>query len=54
MGKQADPASGLMTIFHGEKLVVVDREGSIRGFYDADEEGMRDLMREVEALAKAK
>jgi protein SCO1/2 len=55
MGKQASaPGSSLMTIFHGEKFVVVDREGNIRGYYDADEEGIRDLLREVESLARAR
>lgn len=55
MGKQASaPGSSLMTIFHGEKFVLVDREGNIRGYYDADEEGIRDLLREVESLARAR
>ena len=52
--KESSPGSGLMTIFHGEKLVLVDREANIRGYYDADEEGMKDLLRDTEALAKAR
>jgi protein SCO1/2 len=55
MGKQeSSPGSGLMTIFHGEKFVVIDRAGNIRGYYDADDEGTADLLREVESLARGR
>ncbi|MFT3771919.1 MAG: DUF420 domain-containing protein [Minicystis sp.] len=55
MGKtESAPGSGLMTIFHGEKLVLVDRDGNIRAYYDADDEGMKDLLRATEALAKSR
>lgn len=50
---ETSPGSGLMTIFHGEKFVVVDRDGNIRGYYDADDEGITDLLRNVEGLARA-
>jgi len=50
--KESSPGSGLVTIFHGEKLVLVDRDANIRGYYDADDEGIEDLVRQVESLAK--
>ena len=53
MGKK-DAPGGLVTIFHGEKFVVVDHDANIRGYYDADDAGMRDLMRDVERLAREK
>src|SRR4051812_32318724 len=41
MGKDELPAgSGMFSIFHGEKLVLVDQEGFIRGYYDADDAGV--------------
>lgn len=52
MGKK-DEGGGLMSIFHGEHLVLVDREGMIRGFYPADDEGIAKLLRDVEALGGA-
>lgn len=55
MGKtESTPGSGLMTIFHGEKLVLVDREGSIRGYHDADDEGLTALVRAAEKLARTR
>jgi protein SCO1 len=48
MGKEEmSPGSGLFSVFHGEKFVLVDREGMIRGYYDADDEGMNRLLRDV-------
>lgn len=55
VGKQETaPGSGIMTIFHGEKFVLVDREGSIRGYYDADDEGVNGLLRDAAKLVKAR
>jgi protein SCO1/2 len=52
MGKDELPAgSGLFSIFHGEKLVLVDPEGSIRGYYDADDEGISALLRDAGLIA---
>jgi protein SCO1 len=52
MGKDEVPAgSGLFSIFHGEKLVLVDAEGAIRGYYDADDEGTSLLLRDVGLVA---
>lgn len=44
MGKDAD---NLFQIFHSEKLVLVDREGRIRGYYDADDPGLDALMKDI-------
>jgi protein SCO1/2 len=52
-GKREDkPGTGIMTIFHGEKFVLVDREGNIRGYYDADEPGTKALLAAADALAR--
>jgi protein SCO1/2 len=50
--REEKPGSSLMTIFHGEKLVLVDREGNIRGYFDADDEGTKALVAAAEKLAK--
>lgn len=44
MGRDAD---SLFEIFHSERLVLVDREGTIRGYYDATDEGVAALVRDV-------
>jgi protein SCO1/2 len=44
MGKDAE---SLMQIFHSERLVLVDREGTIRGYYEANEEGVDRLVRDI-------
>jgi protein SCO1 len=52
MGKEpVAEGSTLFTIFHGEKLVLVDGEGSIRGYYDADDAGVDDLLADADILA---
>jgi protein SCO1 len=53
MGTQETaPGSGIITIFHGEKFVLVDRDAHIRGYYDADDEGTESLLRDAAELAK--
>jgi protein SCO1/2 len=48
MGKEPASADGnIMSIFHGEKLVLVDARGNIRGYYDATDDGLDDLMRDT-------
>jgi len=55
MGKEeSSPGAGIFSIFHGERLVLVDREGNIRGYYDADEPGVNKIVQEARALAEAK
>ncbi len=51
MGKEPrDDGSSLFSIFHGEKLVLVDADGFIRGYYDADDEGTDDLLSAADVL----
>jgi protein SCO1/2 len=51
MGKdQAPDGSGLFSIFHGEKIVLVDADGAIRGYYEADDAGIDDLLRDADVL----
>lgn len=48
---EADPAAE-MPILHSSKLVLVDRRGTIRGYYDTqDEAEMRQLVKDVRRLA---
>jgi protein SCO1/2 len=55
MGKEeASPGSGLFSIFHGEKLVLVDADGMIRGYYDADDPGIKELLRNVDILVNTR
>lgn len=50
--QRADPAAGIATIMHGEWLVLVDGEGTLRGYYAAsDPERMIGLVRDVLDLA---
>jgi protein SCO1/2 len=44
----ADPRLEAFDIMHGERLVLVDRLGRIRGFYDADDQDA--LLRDARAL----
>jgi len=46
MGKE-EVAPGLFSVFHGERFVLVDQKGSIRGYYENSDEGLDDLMRDV-------
>lgn len=41
-------------VVHGEKFLIVDSEGNIRGYYDADEAGLITFTRDLIALAKRK
>ncbi|WP_437681245.1 SCO family protein [Sorangium sp. So ce131] len=50
MGKQ-ESSPGLFSIFHGERLVLVDKEGVIRGYYEANDEGIDAILRDARALA---
>ncbi|WP_242516159.1 SCO family protein [Sorangium cellulosum] len=51
MGKE-EASPGLFSIFHGERLVLVDREGVIRGYYEANDEGISAILRDASALAE--
>jgi protein SCO1/2 len=55
MGKEPIGDGGsLFTIFHGEKLVLVDADGMIRGYYDADDGGVDDLLRDTDILVNTR
>ena len=43
--------TGFWEIFHGEKLVLVDRQMRIRGYFDATPEGIDQLMVAVGRVA---
>ena len=49
MGKE-EMAPGIFSIFHGERLVLVDQEGAIRGFFEATDDGVADLLRTIGVL----
>jgi protein SCO1/2 len=49
MGKE-ETSPGIFEIFHGERLVLVDKEGSIRGYYEATDESIKVLMRDIGIL----
>lgn len=51
MGKK-ETSEGILEIFHGERLVLVDAEGKIRGFYDADDAGIQAIVRDARLLLK--
>lgn len=53
MGKE-EQAPGLFGIFHGERLVLVDQAGAIRGYYDADDAGVTQILRDAGILANLK
>jgi protein SCO1 len=55
MGKEpSSEGSSLFSIFHGEKLVLVDGDGAIRGYYDADDAGVDDLLANADVLINAR
>jgi protein SCO1 len=56
--RQTEPVKGplgedLYDITHGARFVLVDREGRLRGFYDADGPGRAALVRDVDTLVAA-
>ncbi|KYF50231.1 hypothetical protein BE08_41380 [Sorangium cellulosum] len=51
MGKK-ESSPGLFSIFHGERLVLVDKEAVIRGYYEANDEGIAAILRDAGALVK--
>ena len=51
----AEPASPGEQITHSTRLILVDRSGTIRGFYEGtDEKGVRDLIRDIRKLLEEK
>lgn len=51
-GDQAAPkAAEVFEIVHGEKFVLVDRQGVIRGYYDSDGAGITQLIADMKSLS---
>ena len=46
----ADPT--LIDIMHGEHFVLVDAQGTIRGYYRSDEDGLRELQSDLHQLVQ--
>lgn len=46
LGK-TETSPGIFEIFHGERLVLVDGEGRIRGFYEANDQGIDAVIRDA-------
>jgi len=40
MGERLDLAGGLVDVAHAARLVLVDRQGGVRGYYSSDETGL--------------
>lgn len=53
MGKK-ESSPGLFSIFHGERLVLVDQQGAIRGYYEANDDGIEAILRDAGALVKSR
>jgi protein SCO1 len=52
LGKEeVEPGSGLFSIFHGERLVLVDPDLNMRGFYEATDEGITQLLHDAGVIA---
>jgi protein SCO1 len=50
MGKE-QVADGIFSVFHGERFVLVDQGGAIRGYYDATDEGVDALLHDAGLIA---
>lgn len=53
MGKE-ETSPGIFSIFHGERLVLVDQDAAIRGYYEATDGGVSDLMRDIGILVNVR
>jgi protein SCO1 len=49
LGKE-EREPGIFEIVHGERVVLVDREGYIRGYYEATDEGLSTLLVDIELV----
>lgn len=48
-----DPEDPIGAISHSERMLLIDADGRVRGFYRSDDEGMRRLRRDAARLARA-
>lgn len=51
MGRDAKAEMG---IFHSDRLVLVDRQGRVRGYYESTADGLDTLVRDAEAIVDAR
>lgn len=49
MGKQ-ETSPGIFEVVHGERFVLVDQAGNIRGFYEANDGGIDELIADARAV----
>jgi len=54
MEPQSDQKTGLYNIAHSERFILVDQVGRVRGYYDANQEGVDKLVRDLNAVVKEK
>ena len=43
MGERIDLAGGLVDVAHAARLVLVDRDGGVRGYYGSDAVGLDEV-----------
>jgi len=48
---KTETSPGIFEIFHGERLVLVDGDGMIRAFYEADDPGIEAVVRDAHLIA---
>lgn len=47
-----DPEAEIFEVVHGERFVLIDAQGRIRGYYSSEGPGLRDLLDDMEFLLK--
>ena len=52
MGKPETDATGRLEVLHAARFVLVDERRQIRGYYDADAEGMARLEQDLRRLVR--
>ena len=51
VGKKMETTPGMCEIVHGERFVLVDGKGFVRGIYEATNEGIEAIERDARSLA---
>ena len=52
MQRTEDEDTGFFNIVHGERFILVDGHGRIRGYYEAGDEGLRELVADARLLVE--
>ena len=52
MERDPDQKTGLYSIAHSERLILVDQKNRVRGYYETNEEGINKLIRDLNAVVK--